>query len=262
MVEICSFKNWDRFEIEILFILNYLGGFMGDYIAQVIKATNLNQNKPISEIVYEGLRICIIKGIIPVGERIKEIEYSERMNISRTPLREALRRLELEGLIESIPHFGVVVKKVSVADCEEIFKIRVSLETLATINAMKIMTKLEFEEMRLLLEKTSNANSKREVAEVIRLFSDFNDMIYRFARMPRLEMIVTRLREYLMRFRDISLSGDERRKKALDEHWLIYNNMKDKNFEEIPKIIKEHLVYAQSYIIEEIIKTEKNKNSQ
>ncbi|WFA08137.1 GntR family transcriptional regulator [Tissierella sp. Yu-01] len=230
---------------------------MKDYINEVIKLTDLKQNKPINEIVYEGLRTAIIKGIIPVGERIKETEYSERMNISRTPIREAIKRIEDEGLVEYIPNIGVIVKKVSKEDVEEIFKIRIALETLATTSAMKIMTESEFEEMHQLLKKTEEANSRNEVKAVIDLFSEYNQMIYRFSRMPRLDHMVTRLRDYLARFRDISLTGEARRRKALDEHWIIYNIMKDKNYDVVPLIISNHLDYAKSYIMQEIEKIEK-----
>ena len=230
---------------------------MKDYINEVIKLTDLKQNKPINEIVYEGLRTAIIKGIIPVGERIKETEYSERMNISRTPIREAIKRIEDEGLVEYIPNIGVIVKKVSKEDVEEIFKIRIALETLATTSAMKIMTESEFEEMHQLLKKTEEANSRNEVKVVIDLFSEYNQMIYRFSRMPRLDHMVTRLRDYLARFRDISLTGEARRRKALDEHWIIYNIMKDKNYDVVPLIISNHLDYAKSYIMQEIEKIEK-----
>jgi len=80
-----------------------------EYIKEVIKLADLSQNKPLNEIVFEGLRIAIIKGIIPVGERINESVYAEKMNISRTPVREALRRIQEEGLVEYVPHYGVVV---------------------------------------------------------------------------------------------------------------------------------------------------------
>lgn len=229
---------------------------MEDYISQVIKITEFNQNKPLNEIVYEGLRNAIIKGIIPVGERINESEYSIRLNISRTPIRDAIRRIEEEGLVEYIPKYGVVVKKVTVEDAEEIFKIRQSLEVLATTNAMKIMTPKEFEEIYLLLEKTEEANANKDVEAVIKYSSDFNDLIYEFARMPRLTIIVTKLREYLARFRDISLAGEDRRRKALDEHWDIYYNMKSKNYDKISSLVIEHLEYAKGFIIREIIKME------
>lgn len=231
---------------------------MKDHILEVIRLTEFNQNKPLNEIVYEGLRNAIIKGVIPVGERINESEYSERMNISRTPIRDAIRRIEEEGLLEYVPKYGVIVKKVTVEDAEEIFKIRVALEVLATTSAMKTMTTQEFNQMYQLLEKTEIANSKNDVETVIKYFGEFNDMIYEFCRMARLKTIVKKLREYLTRFRDISLAGEERRKKALDEHWKIYHYMKNKDYDRINILLEEHLEYAKSFIIKEIIRMEEN----
>lgn len=238
---------------------------MDDYISKVIRLTDLSQNKPLNEIVFEGLRDAIIKGIIPVGERVNETVYSERMNISRTPIREALRRIQEEGLVEYVPHFGVVVKKITLDDAREIYQIRKALDALATINAMKIMTEAEFEEMRLLLEKTEQANEQNDIPEVSRLFSDFNAMIYSFSRMPRLDDIVKKLRQYLVRFRDISLSGAKRRQKAIDEHWMMYQNMRSGNMEQITMIINEHLDYSMNYVLKEMMRaeeaTEKEKAS-
>lgn len=233
---------------------------MEDYILEVIKLTEFNRNKPLNETVYEGLRNAIIKGVIPVGERINESEYSERMNISRTPIRDAIRRIEDEGLLEYVPKYGVIVKRVTVEDAEEIFKIREALEILATTNAMKIMSTHEFNLMYQLLEKTEDANSKDEVETVIKYFSEFNDMIYDFCRMPRLKTIVTKLREYLIRFRDISLAGEMRRRKALDEHWEIYHYMKNKNYDKINVLVEDHLGYAKNFIVREIIRMEENDN--
>jgi DNA-binding GntR family transcriptional regulator len=230
---------------------------MEDYISKVVKLADLTQNKPLNEIVFEGLRDAIIKGIIPVGERINETVYSERMNISRTPIREALRRIQEEGLVEYIPHYGVVVKKITVTDAEEIFQIRKALDVLATTSAMKLMSEEQFEEMRQLLTRTDEANERGDVAKVVALFSEFNDMIYRFSQMPRLDIIVNKLRQYLVRFRDISLAGAVRRRKAIDEHWMIYNNMKNGNFEQVAIITNEHLDYSKGFIISEMIKVEK-----
>lgn len=229
---------------------------MDEYFKKIAELTDLKQNKPLNEIVYEGLRNAIIQGHIPVGERINESIYSQKMNISRTPVREALRRIQQEGLVEYVPRLGVVVKKITIEDAKEIYQIRMALDILATTNAMKIMTDDDFDEMKNLLEKTQEANDNGEVQKVIELSRDFNDLIYSYAQMPRLESIVHKLREYLVRFRDISLSGEERRKKALEEHWLIYKNMKNKNFEAIGLIIQEHLQYSEEFIYDAMRKLE------
>jgi DNA-binding GntR family transcriptional regulator len=223
---------------------------------EVIKLADLSQNKPLNEIVFEGLRIAIIKGIIPVGERINESVYAEKMNISRTPVREALRRIQEEGLVEYVPHYGVVVKKITIEDAVEIYQIRKALDILATQNAMKIMTEEQFDEMKALLEKTDEADARGDYKEVIELSRQFNDMIYEFCRMPRLDVIVKKLRQYLMRFRDISLTENDRRRKALDEHWLLYQNMRQKNYEQVAIITSEHLDYSEKFILKEMRRIE------
>lgn len=214
---------------------------MTDYIDEFVKNTNFNQNKPIREIVYEGLRKTIISGVIPVGERIVEKEYAQKLNISRTPVREALRKLEEEELVESVHRIGVVVKRISKEDVIEVYKIRHSLEVLATITAMEHITKKEMEELEALLDLTEQKNREGDVKEVIRLFGEFNSLIYKASRMKRLASMITKLNDYIGKFRDISITDDERRKKALVEHREILKAISQKNAKDIDRIIEKHL---------------------
>lgn len=228
---------------------------MDDYIGEIIKATDASQYLPLNEMVYNGLRKAIIDGRVPIGIRINEKEYADRMNISRTPVREALKRLEAEDLVEYIPRFGVIVKKINRADIIEIYQIRVALDVLATDNAMKIMTEEQFDEMKALLELTEERNRNGNIDGVIELFTAFNTMIYKNAKMPRLISILAKLQEYLLRFRDISIRGEARRRKALDEHWLIFRAMKNKDEKQVSMIIEEHLLYSMQFIIAETEKS-------
>lgn len=226
---------------------------MEDYIGEIIKCIDKNQFKPLKDIVYEGIRKAIIRGIIPVGEKLNEKECAERMNISRTPIREALHRLEEEGLVEYIPKYGVIVRKISIEDAKEIYQIRRALDAVAAINAMNIMTNEQFKEMKDLLDRTKEANKSSENIHIVaKQFSEFNQMIYRFSKMPRLTHIVTRLSEYLVRFRDISLKEEGRRQKALEEHFMIYEAMLNKDEELVKKITNEHLEYSETYVIREM----------
>lgn len=225
---------------------------MIDYMEEFVKNTNFNQNKPIREIVYESLRKTIISGIIPVGERIVEKEYAERLNISRTPVREALSRLEMEELVEYLPRVGMVIKRISVEDVIEIYKIRHNLEVLATTTAMENITKDEIKEIEDLLTLTEQKNEEGDVEEVIRLFGEFNSSIYKASRMKRLAGMISRLNEYLQRFRNISISEDERREKALKEHREILEAIVHKDKVGIEDIIKRHLDYSLEIVIAEI----------
>jgi DNA-binding GntR family transcriptional regulator len=227
---------------------------MDDYMRKVINLVNLSQDLPLNQIVYNGLRTAIIKGIIPVGERINEKKYSIELNVSRTPIREALYRIQAEGLIDHIPNSGFIVKKVTVEDAEEIYKIRIALDTLATINAMERMKDEDFKMMKALLDKTEECEERGDFSAVFKLFGDFNNMIYEFANMPMLKVIIHNMRDYLARFRDISLIDDNRRKKAFDEHKLIYYCLRDKDERELTELIKKHLIYSRKFVIDEIKK--------
>lgn len=229
---------------------------MDDYMKKVIKLVDLSQDMPLNQIVYNGLRDAIISGIIPVGERINEKKYSLELNVSRTPIREALYRMQSEGIIEHIPNYGFVIRKVSVEDAEEIYKLRVALDTLASINAMQLMTESDFKEMKLLLDKTEESEEKCEIDNVINLFYEFNEMIYTYSNMPILRSIIHNLRNYLTRFRDISLLDANRRRKAFDEHKLIYYCLRDKDEKELKSLISKHLNYSKKFIIEEITRQE------
>lgn len=226
--------------------------FMIDYMDEFVKNTNFNQNKPIREIVYESLRKTIISGVIPVGERIVEKEYAERLNISRTPVREALRMLEMEELIETIPRVGVIVKRISPEDVIEIYKIRQNLEVLATTTAMENITKEEINEIKELLDITEQKNNEGDVEEVIRLFGEFNKKIYKASGMKRLASMISKLNEYLQRFRNISIAENERRQKALREHREILRLIEEKNKDQIADLIKEHLQFSLDIIMSEM----------
>lgn len=214
---------------------------MSDYMDEFVRNTNFNQSKPIREIVYEGLRKTIISGVVPVGERIVEKEYAERLNVSRTPVREAIKLLEEEELVENIPRVGVVIKRISAEDVIEIYKIRHYLEVLAATNAMENITREEIMEIEELLNLTEQKNREGDVNEVIRLFGEFNSLIYKASRMKRLASMISKLNEYIQKFRDISVTDRERREKALVEHREILKAIAEKNTVDIDRIIQKHL---------------------
>ncbi|QIK69605.1 GntR family transcriptional regulator [Erysipelothrix sp. HDW6C] len=223
---------------------------MKDYMVKVIELVDLSQNMPLNQIIYEGLRTAIITGIIPMGERINEKYYAESLNVSRTPVREALRRIQDEDIVQYIPNYGIVVSTFKEDDVHEIYQIRISLDILAAVNAMKLMTSDDFRKMEDLLDRTDQAQADNDVQAVIQMSKNFNTMVYEFSRMPRLESIQNRLRDYLTRFRDISLTADMRRARALAEHRLIYRCLKNGDVEQMELVIREHLSLSRDFILD------------
>lgn len=132
---------------------------MRDYMSDVISMIDLNQNLPLNQIIYEGLRSAIIHGVIPMGERINEKHYAQALNVSRTPIREALHRIQNEEIVQYVPNYGIVVTTFTHEDVYEIYQIRTALDILATTNAMRLMTPEREAAMETLLTETEAAQA-------------------------------------------------------------------------------------------------------
>ena len=225
---------------------------MNPTVEAVKRILDLTSSNPLKICTYEAFKKTIILGDIPAGERINEKEFSEQLNISRTPIRFALQELVKEQLVEHIPMVGIVVKGISMKDAYEIYDIRKSLDTLATIKAMELMTPEDFDELEALLLEGEQYNKNNQVDDLLQNFSDFNSFIYTKSQMLRLKKIVTDLHAYLIYFRDIAIRASERRSIALEEHWLIFRGMKTKNIDQITLLTHEHLNRSLQFILKEM----------
>ncbi|MCD2256101.1 GntR family transcriptional regulator [Lactobacillus sp. CC-MHH1034] len=233
---------------------------MNDYIDSIIDHMQVRPNQTLAEEVYLAMRQAIIQGHIMEGQRINEKELSSRAHISRTPIREALHRLTEEKLISYVPHVGAVVTRITPADVAEIFEIRIVLDRLATFHAMQNMQAADFDALDQLLTETEAANQESDIPTVIHGFEAFNNFIYQQSQMPHLILIVSRLRDYLKHLRDVSLNGQERRNKALQEHREIYELMREQNRPELGRILAEHLTYSKTFILSEMAQGQQHAN--
>lgn len=225
---------------------------MKNWMDEFVNNTDLSQNRPIKEVVYESLRKTLIENNIPIGERFIEKEYSDRLNISRTPVRESLKLLESEGLIKYIPRTGVVVNKITKEDVIEIYKIRTSLEILVANEAMKHINQNDVDRIYKLLDETSIANKENNIEEVIRLFSLYNTEFYKLSQMNILPNLISNLNNYLHRFRKISIEDESRREEAINEHRRIIKAIINKDRDLAEVIIKKHLYDSLDVVLSDI----------
>lgn len=222
-------------------------------IFEVVKLNlDVSQNRSLKESVYQAFRKTIILGDIPAGVRINEMEFSDVLNISRTPIRYAMKKLTEENLVEHVPRIGMIVKGIRIKDAHEIYDIRKALDTLATIKAMENMTPDDFCDLEALLNYGELLNSQDKVDEVLQNFSDFNAFIYEKAEMVRLREIVTELQTYLVYFRDVAIRSSARRNIALEEHWLILKGMKNNDISLITLMVHDHLNRSLDFILLEM----------
>lgn len=225
---------------------------MSKFSHVVQKNLTIYQNKTLKDSLHEALKKTIVLGEVPAGTRVNEKELSDSLNISRTPIRHALEKLEDEQLVERLHGRGVIVRGISQGDAKEIFSIRKALDTLATITAAKNMDDEDFQELYLLLKAGDMYYDSGLIEELLKNFKAFNEFIYQKSEMNRLRAIIIDLKEYFHYFRDISIRSDERASPALKGHWEIYHGMKGQNWEEIEKIVHLHLEDSEKYILKEM----------
>jgi DNA-binding GntR family transcriptional regulator len=212
----------------------------------------LDNFRPLGEIVYETLREAIIKQILKPGERLMEQELAEEMGVSRTPVREALRKLELEGYVVMIPRKGAYVAGLSIKDINNVFEIRGALETLAAGLAASRATQEEIEEMERNLVMEAALFETSDLPKTIEVDTRFHELIYRASKNNRLQNMLKDLRDQVQRFRTTTLAVPGRMKFALDEHRRIVEAIAAGNVQEAKLAIREHIENAESALLKVI----------
>ena len=215
---------------------------------------NLDSYKPLRELVLEAIRDAIINGTLKPRERLMEIQMAEELGVSRTPIREALRKLELEGFIVMIPRKGAFVADMTFKDIADIFEIRAALEGLAAALAAERITDEELEKMERHLVEKADAIAHGDMERLVEVDTDFHESIYKASRNDRLQGIINNLREQIQRFRATSLAYPGRMKQSLDEHRAIVEAIHARDAALARQVTQEHIENAEPSMIESIKK--------
>lgn len=209
----------------------------------------INEFMPLRVVVFLTLRSSILKGELQPGERLMEIALANKLGVSRTPVREAIRMLEQEGLVVMKPRRGAEVAKITVQELNDVLEVRKSLEILAIQKACERATAKDLQEME---------DAARKFAELVNTENDFtvlaegdvafHDAIYRTTRNRRLIQILENLREQMYRFRIEYLKASGRRKILVEEHRQIIQAIKEKDVDKAVMLISDHIVKQQREI--------------
>jgi DNA-binding GntR family transcriptional regulator len=198
-------------------------------------------SKPIREIAYETLKHEIITGEIPAGVRIVETEYAGRLHISRTPLREALRKLERDGLVEYVIRRGVVVRAFTIEDVEEIYTIRNVLEMLTLPAIIENATPRDIQSMRAKLQKMDRLIETNQIDQLSVLARAFHDQLTAISGLKRILRVIQGQDEYIHRFSALSIAKDKRRADAHQEHYRIVEMVENKDLAGLKEIMRMHI---------------------
>lgn len=157
-------------------------------------AVDLTRTATIADAVYETLRNAIVFGQLPPGRRLLERELALELAVSRTPIREALRRLSEEGLVVGVPNRGAVVRTVTLQEAEDVYAVREPLEVLAAELAARRYTAAQAAELEGCLLRAERAASEGDWQTVIQENNSFHDLIARASGNPVLTRMLGLLR--------------------------------------------------------------------
>jgi len=211
---------------------------------------NLDSYKPLRELVLDAIRSAIMDGTLQPRERLMEIQMAEELGVSRTPIREALRKLELEGFIVMVPRKGAYVSDLSFKDIADVFEIRAALEGLAAGLAAERITEEELEEMERLLVEKREAITNDDIKRLVEVDTSFHELMYKASRNERLGTIISNLREQIQRFRLTSLSYPGRNKESLEEHKKIAEAIQSRDAQVARQLAQDHIENAENILIE------------
>jgi len=209
----------------------------------------------LSQKVYRVLKTEIVKGSLKPGTKLLESQIANQMDISRTPIREAFRKLAAEGFVKITPNYGIVVSETSLEDLREVLQIRMVLEGLAARFAAKKIKSEEIGKLEKIIEQMSLSISRNDVLSYSKLNGKFHDLILNICGNKRLKQICRNLSDRAHRFRIRSLRVSGRLKYSLEEHRSILEALKRGNSLQADRLSRLHIVkILDNILLNEVIK--------
>ena len=202
---------------------------------------SMNEYLPLRDVVFNTLRQAILKGELAPGERLMEIQLAQKLGVSRTPIREAIRKLELEGLVLMIPRRGAEVAKISEKSLKDVLEVRRSLEELAIELACQRMTEAELAQLERAQAAFRDTIGEGDAMKIAELDEAYHDVIYNCTRNARLVQILNNLREQMYRFRLEYIKEEDKRQILLLEHEKILSALRGRRVAEARAAVREHI---------------------
>ncbi len=210
----------------------------------------INEYQPLRDIVFQTLRNSILSGDLEPGERLMETQLGEKLGVSRTPIREAIRKLELEGLVVMIPRKGAQVAPFTKKDIADVLEVRAALEALAASLACTRTDERDLLKLQLVITEYEYAVKENDIEAMIQKDVEFHDIIFNSTKNERLIQMSQNMQEQVQRYRVAYLRGAEEGARVLQEHREILKAIKDNKEEEAARLAEAHINTQRDYILE------------
>ena len=202
---------------------------------------NMDAYLPLRDVVFNTLREAILRGDLVPGERLMELQLASKLGVSRTPIREAIRMLEQEGLAITIPRKGAIVAGMTEKDMQDVLEIREALEELSVQVACD---KITDEQIAMLRETMENFKESLESGDIKRMAEadvEFHNVIYQATDNPKLINMLSNLQEQMYRYRVEYLKNPDNHDQLLQEHEAIYKGILEKDKYGVTQMIRRHI---------------------
>jgi DNA-binding GntR family transcriptional regulator len=202
---------------------------------------NMDAFLPLRDVVFHTLRDAILKGELKPGERLMEMHLAEKLGVSRTPIREAIRMLEQEGLAITIPRKGAQVAGMTEKDLEDVLEIRDALDELSVARACEKINEKSSQELEKAMDEFEIAVKENDVRKIVETDEHFHDVIYKITENPKLVNIVSNLREQMYRYRYEYVKDNADYQTLVSEHEKILEGLKRRDKDYVKQIMHIHL---------------------
>lgn len=203
--------------------------------------------------VFHKIREDILRGHYKRDEALKEVQISIELGVSRTPVREAIRQLELEGLVTVIPNKGAVVAGIGAKDIADIYAIRSMIEGLSAKWAANNITNEQLDELEEIVYLSEFHLAKGHMDQIFELDNKFHEILYEASESKVLRHVLSDFHHYVQRVRKTSLASEERALKSINEHKAILEALRKGNGDEASALTNVHVRNTSKNVIEKKI---------
>ena len=212
----------------------------------------MDEYLPLRDVVFKTLRQGILTGELKPGERLMEIHLANRLGVSRTPIREAIRMLELEGLVTMIPRRGAEVSQITEKNLRDVLEVRRALDALAVELACERITEDEKGALKEACEEFERATVTKDAKTITQADVKLHDIIVAAAGNDRLTQLVSNLSEQMYRYRFEYIKDESKHQSLIEEHRIIYQSIIRCDKRTASEAIKTHIDNQEKSIINHI----------
>lgn len=214
---------------------------------------------PLRDVVFNTLRQAILTGELKPGERLMEIHLANRLGVSRTPIREAIRKLELEGLVTMIPRRGAEVAQITEKSLKDVLEVRRALDALSVELACDRITEEELLTLGQACDAFEAATETHDPKKIVQADVALHDIIVQATNNRRLIQLVNNLSEQMYRYRFEYIKDTSTHKQLIEEHRIIFESIRHKDKKTAAETAQLHIDNQELSIIKQL-RSEKGKN--